>query len=340
MRQLIVYTVLLTAFAIPAMAQTTPTTSSKEPDVQAMLAEMEQTRKLLQDEPKEPILASESESLLQPLAGTTKKDTADILKALADQVDVLKTKVVVESATLKSTQSPRKVRILGNRTVYNYKPDAVYDITSAVDRVTDIQLKAGEALTNPPVAGDTVRWNLGVMKSGSGSSETTHLILKPLDEGIETNLIVTTDQHVYHIKARSDDWHMPAISWNYPQDMKAEMANAIKKEESIERNIKPDDLNFNYTISGDSYSWKPIRVFDDGQKSFIQMPHEMRVSDAPALFLLEDDSEPLLVNYRVKGDYYILDRIFDEAEMRVGTKRTVTIRSDRVRRNLFQRIFN
>jgi len=340
MRKFIVCTILLVGFVVPASGQAQSKTNTDEPDVQAMLAEMEQTRKLLQEDPKKPILAPDPDISFPLLAGVTKKDTADILKALADQVDVLKTKVVVESATLKSTQNPRKVRILGNRTVYNYKPDAVYDITSAVDRVTDIQLKAGENLTNPPVAGDTVRWNLGVMKSGSGSTETTHLILKPLDEGIETNLIVTTDQHVYHMKARSDDWHMPAISWNYPQDMKAEMANALKKEESLERNIKPDDLNFNYTISGDSYSWKPVRVFDDGEKSFIQMPHAMRVSDAPALFLIDEGSEPLLVNYRVKGDYYILDRIFDEAELRVGAKKAVTIRSDQVRRNLFQRIFN
>lgn len=311
-----------------------------ESDLQEMLNEMEETKKLLQANvpPESPPPAIQQS--LEPLAGTTKKDTAAILKALSEQVDILKSKAVVENATLLSTQTPRRVRVLGNRTVYSYKPDAVYDVTSAVDRVTDIQLKPGESLTNPPVAGDTVRWNLGVMKSGSNGSETTHLVLKPLDEDIETNLIVTTDQHTYHIKARSADWHMPAVSWNYPQDVQKEMATAIKRENELERMIRPDNLNFNYKISGDDYPWKPVRVFDDGEKSFVQMPHSMRISEAPALFLVEEESAPLLVNYRVKGDYYILDRLFDEAELRVGTNKTVRIRSDRVRRNLFERIFD
>ena len=340
MKSSFVNLVILINLAMPAYGQEAQKTTVDQSEVKAMLAEMEQTRELMDGHSTNDPASSSPENYLAPLVGTTKRDTAEILKSLVDQVDALKSRAAVENATMKSNQTPRKVRTLGDRTVYNYKPDALYDVTSAVDRVTDIALKPGESLTNPPVAGDTVRWNLGVMKSGVGPLETTHLILKPLDESIETNLIITTDQHVYHIRARSDNWHMPAVSWNYPQDTKREMAKAIRQEGSLERGIKPENLNFNYTISGDSFPWKPVRVFDDGEKSFIQMPHEMRVSDAPVLFLVEDSSEPLLVNYRVKGDYYILDRLFDEAELKVGTRKTVNIRSDRVHRSLFQRIFD
>lgn len=85
------------------------------------------------------------------------------------------------------------------------------------------------------------------------------------------------------------------------------LQEAVKREASQEITITPDDLRFSYDRSpSNKYSSTPIRMFDDGKKTFIQMPKEMRVSEAPALFLIEDDSEPIVTNYRVKGDYYIL----------------------------------
>jgi type IV secretion system protein VirB9 len=260
------------------------------------------------------------------------------LEELAYQVSTLRNRLKVERSSLLALQQPKKVKISGAKTIFNYKDTAVYEVTSAVDHVTDIQLMPGEYITTPPTAGDTIRWNLAVMKSGKAPLETTHLIVKPLDEDIQTNLVITTDQHVYQLKLKSGDYHTPVVAWNYPDAYEAAMREAIEREEQSEVTITPEELRFTYQIEGDDYNWKPVRVFDDGKKTFIQMPSAMRVSEAPALFLLEDGSEPLLVNYRKKGDYYIVDRLFESAELRVGPKRKVTIELGS-RKNWFERNF-
>lgn len=261
---------------------------------------------------------------------------APSLETLATEVDELRSKLVVEKASLLALQSPRRVKVTGSKTVFNYLDTAVYEVTSAVDHVTDIQLKPGESLTTPPTSGDTVRWSVGVMKSGTAPLETTHLIVKPLDEKIQTNLVIATDQHVYQLRLKSGAYHMPVVAWNYPEDMERALHEAVKREASQEITITPDDLRFSYEVSPcDTYSWTPVRVFDDGRKTFIQMPKEMRVSEAPALFLIEDGNEPLLTNYRVKGDYYIVDRLIEKAELRVGSSRKVTIELERP--NWFER---
>ena len=275
---------------------------------------------------------------MSKLTATNKVEKGTLLEDLAAQVDVLKNRLVIEMTSALATQSPRKVHVSGSKTIFNYKDTAIYEVTAAVDHVTDIQLKAAETLTTLPTAGDTVRWSVGVMKSGQIPNEITHLIIKPLDENIETNLVVTTDQHVYQLRLKSGNFHMPVVSWNYPEDYEEKLKQVIKRDEVQEATVRPEDLRFTYEIDGEDYSWKPIRVFDDGLKTFIQMPKGMRVTDAPAMFLLEDDSEPILVNYRVKGDYYIVDRLFEHAELRVGPKRKVSIELDDGK-NWFERVF-
>ncbi|HMO18728.1 MAG TPA: P-type conjugative transfer protein TrbG [Oligoflexia bacterium] len=269
---------------------------------------------------------------------TLKVKNKSTLEELAAQVDALKNKIIVEKSTILATQSPKKVKVHGHNTIFNYNKSSLYEVTAAVDHITDIALKEGENLTTPPTAGDTVRWHLSVMKSGTGDTGQTHIIVKPLDEEIETNLIITTDQNVYHIKLKSGDFHMPSVSWNYPQDVKLLMEASLRKENSQEATIRPDQLSFNYSIEGEDYNWKPVRVFDDGQKTFIQMPKNFRVTEAPVLFLLDDESNPMIVNYRVKGDLYILDRLIEHVELRVGVDKSITITLDDGR-NFFERLF-
>ncbi|NBW42184.1 hypothetical protein EBR25_14525, partial [bacterium] len=83
----------------------------------------------------------------------------------------------------------------------------------------------------------------------------------------------------------------------------------------------------------------PVRVFDDGKKTYFQMPNEMSVAEAPVLFLIDEHGEPMLVNYRVKGVYYIVDRLFQRAQMRVGKEGIVSIYSKGYEPSLFERLF-
>jgi len=94
--------------------------------------------------------------------------------------------------------------------------------------------------------------------------------------------------------------------------------------------IEVEQLHFNYVISGDRPSWRPLRAFDDGRQTFVEFPASLGVREAPPIFLLDQRGEAQLVNYRVKGRFYVVDRIFDIAELRLGTKDQQKVRISRV----------
>ena len=73
-------------------------------------------------------------------------------------------------------------------------------------------------------------------------------------------------------------------------------------------------------LDGDRVAWKPLRVFDDGAKVYIEMPPAPAGSDLPPLFLIGADDKAELVNYRVQGNFLIVDRLLDRAELRLGDK--------------------
>jgi len=324
------------SFTSAAFADSAPVQSQKEQD---LINSMEQA--------EGKALAAKEKAAAQKVEGTPApavskppvKSSDEMLKDLVKEVDRLRAKEVVTQISTLSTQKPRPAKHVGAKTLYSYKEGDTYEVYCAVDRVTDVELQPGEALSNAPVAGDTVRWKVGIMKSGKEPKEVTHVILKPLDENLETNFLLTTNKHVYHLRAVSGDWYMPTVAWHYPQEEDAELALALSKQKETESvEASPEKLHFDYQVEGDNYDWKPIRVFDDGEKTYLQMPKSLHVSEAPALFIIEA-GEPMLVNYRVKGDYYIIDRLVEQIELRVGPNKRVQIYGEDARPSLFERIF-
>lgn len=215
--------------------------------------------------------------------------------------------------------------------VYPFVEGALYRLYAAPGQVSDIALQPGETLVSVS-AGDTVRWVVGDTHSGSGSSGRAHVLVKPIGADLSTNLMIATDRRTYHLELESTSGgYMAAVSWRYPADELTELrarnaAAQVREDARIDQGLALSSLNFAYRIEGDDPAWKPVRVFDDGTRVFIQMPEAMAVSDAPPLFVLGVSGEAELVNYRVKGRYYIVDRLFAVAEMRLGTKDQTIVR--------------
>jgi len=88
----------------------------------------------------------------------------------------------------------------------------------------------------------------------------------------------------------------------------------------------PERLRFGYVLRGDTPAWRPLRVFDDGRQTFIEFPPTVSAGEAPPVFVLGADGEAELVNYRMRGRFYVVDRIFDRAELRLGTRRQQVVR--------------
>ena len=203
-------------------------------------------------------------------------------------------------------------------------------IVCAVLQVCDVALQPGEQV-NSINLGDTARWTVEPAITGSGGGEVQHLIIKPLDVGLETSLVVTTNRRTYHFRLRSHRTrYMPQVAFTYPEDAMAKW-EAIKTREVRERrdNTLPQtgeylgNLSFDYEVSG-SAAWKPLRVYNDGSKTIIQMPSTMAQGEAPTLLVVRkdgglfSDDETVMVNYRVQGNRYIVDAVFDKAILIAG----------------------
>lgn len=262
-------------------------------------------------------------ALPAPHARTARETAAD--KAFDMEKDTFDTKQRARVAEYvgKATEHPTTARSAGSATVYGYREGDIYVVYAGLDRLTDIALEPGESLTAAPVAGDTEGWIKSEFSSGNGPNARTHIVIKPRDEGIATNLIVPTTKRVYHLDLRSKpDWYMPGVRWFYPDE---ELAAATKKEIENQATqnstetlaVSPEHLNFRYRIKGRNVPWKPLQVFDDGTKVYLTMPANLATTDAPALFVMED-GKPLLVNYRLKDRLYTVDRLFEHAQLRVG----------------------
>jgi P-type conjugative transfer protein TrbG len=134
--------------------------------------------------------------------------------------------------------------------------------------------------------------------------------------------VVTTDRRTYHVALEStENTFMAAVSWTYPQDrlitLKRQNAQADAAR-PVDQGLALDQLRFRYSIGGDNPPWRPVRAFDDGSKVYIEFPARIDQGEAPPLFVVGTTGESELVNYRVRGHYYIVDRLFGAAELRLG----------------------
>jgi type IV secretion system protein VirB9 len=65
-------------------------------------------------------------------------------------------------------------------------------------------------------------------------------------------------------------------------------------------------------------------VWDDGRKTYIKMSGSMAVNDAPVLFI-RNANGLVMVNYRLQNGCFVVDRLFNKAELRNG-KEVIKIR--------------
>jgi type IV secretion system protein VirB9 len=239
----------------------------------------------------------------------------------------------VQAANKAALREPSAAGYVHAVQVYPYAEGAVYRLYTAPERVSDIALQPGETVTSV-AAGDTVRWTVGDTTSGSGEARRTHILVKPFSAGLSTNLVITTDRRVYRLQLTSTAASaMAAISWSYPQDELLAIQRQVAASAAarpVANGIDVERLNFNYRITGDKPDWRPLRAFDDGRQTWIEFPPSMVQGEAPPLFVLGEEGEVALVNYRVTGRYYVVDRLFGAAELRLGGKKQKIVRITRL----------
>lgn len=214
------------------------------------------------------------------------------------------------------------------KVVYEYKDSSFFQVKATMGFISDIAFKSGEKITYIG-GGDSKRWLIDQATVGT----TPHLYIKPLAPGIESNLIVNTDRHSYHLYIVSTpNEYTPIVEFTYPEDTASSFQAMVEKPlpwknkaektyfdiYTVEKDghYIPKKLNRKYELKkhGDlDNSLLPEEIFDDGTRTYIKMPKSNKY-DMPVIYNMQDN-KPALVNYRIRDGYIIADRVFRKARL-------------------------
>ena len=223
----------------------------------------------------------------------------------------------VENANAAARVQPRREGYYNAIQIYPWSEGALYQVYAAPGQITSIALEPGESLTGsgPIAAGDTARWIIGDTESGSGVGRRVLVLVKPSRADITTNLVITTDKRTYMIELRSGEKpYMPAVAWAYPPPpgggQQALPATPVIPAVAAR--------NYRYGLTGDTPAWKPVAVYDDGRRVYVEFPRGIVQGEMPPIFLIGPNGETQIVNSRIYQHILIVDRLFGAAELRLG----------------------
>ncbi len=132
-------------------------------------------------------------------------------------------------------------------------------------------------------------------------------------------------------KAEQRPW-MASVSWDYPKDRMLALQKQAQQAQAaapVDSGLSLEQIKFRYAITGDSPPWKPLRAFDDGQRVYIQFPGGIAQGELPPLFVVGPQGDGQLVNYRFRSPYFVVDRLFGAAELRLGADKAQVVRIER-----------
>ncbi len=222
----------------------------------------------------------------------------------------------------------------GFATFYPYRQYEEPTIRCAPGHITEIVLASDEKVTAATV-GDSVRWMVVPERNkirvkacpqgcamGVGAAGAQPAVAAA-PTVYATNLIIDSDRRTYHIKLQAGPQSraMESFAFLYPEDIAAAetaRAEALRKASAQAAADPPAHLNFNYRITGPSVPWKPVQAFDDGSHEYLLFANTAALeSDMPALYVGQGQTQEL-VNYQVRQNYYIVDRLYADAALTRG----------------------
>ena len=236
-------------------------------------------------------------------------------------------------------------------------------LVCALFLMCDIAMERGEVIASVKI-GDSTRWTLSPARVGEGDSFVDHILIKPAESGLKTNLFVATDRRSYMIElVSSESENMGEVgflygntNWSNPVDSNAQartdpgsltgnltqqtgdmalLPRPVEKSGGVQvitvdptpvgDGVIGEELNFNYHISPSDVAWRPIRVYDDGRRSYIDLDSRKVGARSLPVFLVNDtNSRDDMVVYRYDSERsrFIVDGLFDQGTLMLGKGRT------------------
>lgn len=227
---------------------------------------------------------------------------------------------IVSNQNAEARVSPTTEAFSGARQIYPFQVGALYELYANPNFVSVIRLEPGEAIT-AIAAGDTSRWMVTEAEAESELEPRAIILVKPQAINLRTNIVIVTDRRTYLVEARAERGpaYSVEIAWSYPTRPSTTAAPDLTQTNNAYR-IR--------TVRGRTPAWRPVHVFDDGRRTWIEFASGVAASDLPPLFVVTPEGAEL-VNYRVDGEHYVIDRVFDRAELRLGVRAPIVVRIER-----------
>ena len=212
--------------------------------------------------------------------------------------------------------------------VFRYDANDSFLLLTRPGAVTHLALESDETVVALAL-GDTVQWIV--------QDKGPNVFVKPMRADLYTSGTLVTNRRTYQLGLRSSPeggaWYQ-RVSWTYPEllaiarepaapqpsgrdpaSREGRGASRPDRERAALEGVPIERLNFDYRISGRA-PFRPVQVLDDGRFTYIRMPASLQ--EMPALFVAGESGEGELVNYRVRGDFMVVQRLADRFLLRLG----------------------
>ncbi len=207
-----------------------------------------------------------------------------------------------------------------------YRPKEVYIFTGHYRYQSAINFEKNESITNI-LMGDSTGWSI--------VPAVNKIFLKPVDRDATTNMTIITNKRTYLFELYAeeaegirDEEISLAIDFRYVDTSDGAIIGGTSVDAGIvnfgdtaqeeigflEQNQR-NKLNYNYTLSGHKFN-APSKIFDDGTFTYMQFAD--RNAEIPAIYDIGYDGVETIVNYRVEGDYIVVERVASQYTLRNG----------------------
>ena len=197
---------------------------------------------------------------------------------------------------------------------FTYRPNEIFRFTGHYRYQSVIEFDADEKI-NVVSLGDSLAWQIRPIGN--------RLFIKPIEPDADTNMTIITNRRVYNFELyakEAKDLHDTSLvflaKFVYPSEGSSSVMHFGQSSSYIpDIEGEPEKYNFNYTITG-SENIAPIRIFDDKRFTYFQFREGN--ADIPAFFVVRKDGSEQLVNYRIAGDYVVVERTTSQFTLRNG----------------------
>ncbi len=222
--------------------------------------------------------------------------------------------LIIASTPSFALQEYRPLSVDKRIRTYTFNPNEIYSFTGHYGYQSSIEFSPEEKIGVVSL-GDSLSWQVEPIGN--------RLFLKPVEPDATTNMTVITDKRVYNFELyaeeaegiRDEDLVFNA-QFYYPDYESAAVrsfASNATKMPDIEK--EPQKYHFNYTLTGPE-NIAPMRIFDDGEFTYFQFRDKN--AEIPAIFVVDSRGSESLINYRVLGDYIVVEQVSSQFTLRYG----------------------